>query len=105
MAPIIQTNFDCSKITIWYVFIHTEMYGVDVIIMSEPNKKLAQKYGWHVGKKTDAAIVMVNKTITVTKKGKRKAFAWIELNNIVTYSCYCSPNAGIEHFIKFLTNG
>lgn len=77
--------------------------GVDVCLVSEPNRALAGSRGWLVDERGDAAIWVVNKAIRVAAFGSNDGAAWVTLQGGETiFSCYFSPNRPIEEFQTFL---
>ena len=72
----------------------------DVICVSEPNWTTVSNCDWIRDKNTDAAIKS-NGTMAV-KKEVGDGFCSIELDNLIIYSCYISPNANIQTFECFL---
>lgn len=77
--------------------------GVDVCLVSEPNRALAGSRGWLVDGRCDAAIWVANKAIRVAAFGSIEGAAWATLQGGgTTFSCYFSPNRPIEEFQIFL---
>ena len=76
--------------------------GVDILLISEPNKRLCRKQGWLTDNNSDAAIIFINKGIVVCGTGRGDGYAWAELTDVTVYSCYCSPNVGRRQFVKLL---
>ena len=79
-----------------------DLENVDVILVSEPNKKLTATSEWMTDKEGDAAMLCVNKDIgvQVCKSGVR--YVRCELEKFTIYSCYISPNITLELFKKRL---
>lgn len=75
---------------------------VDIIMASEPNKKIAERGRWLKDQRGDAAILVRNKQIKM--KGFKSAQGWVrlDLETISIYSCYISPNINIKEFGKTL---
>lgn len=65
---------------------------IDIILISETNKTMAKKIGANSDKKQDTQIIIVNKNIKVEKFGKGNGFNWVELEDVLIFSCYVSPN-------------
>jgi hypothetical protein len=74
---------------------------VDVLIVSEPNKKLIGKGEWYVDTNRDAASKVVNRSRKVENSGG-KGYVWVEIGGVRIVSGYVSPNTGIEEFKKYL---
>ncbi|XP_074037206.1 uncharacterized protein [Leptinotarsa decemlineata] len=79
-----------------------EEEGVDLVIMSEPNKKKVAEGGWLVDTKTDVLIKVINNKMKVRKTGVGPGYVWIELDSLVLYSCYIAPNIDMVSFQTYL---
>lgn len=76
---------------------------MDIVIVSEPNKRTCTRNVWLADDRLDATMVFVNNNIAVHNSGKSEGFVWAELLEAVIYSCYCSPNVDLQHFEIFIT--
>nr|CAI5863033.1 unnamed protein product [Callosobruchus analis] len=45
-----------------------------------------------------------NYKIEIIGKGAGEGFVWLEMQEVVIYGCYISPNIGIERYLKFLND-
>ncbi|VEN43382.1 unnamed protein product [Callosobruchus maculatus] len=61
----------------------------------KPNRKLVKKGGWAIDENIDVAM-KTNSNIKIIGKGAGEGFVWLEMQEIVMYGCYISPNVGIE---------
>lgn len=78
---------------------------MDITLISEPNIKLARNGYWISDQRADAAIKIVNKRQKILDYGDESAdFVWTELERVVLYSCYVSPNSTMHEFETFLYN-
>ena len=77
---------------------------VHMLIVGEPNKKIARSKGWLVDERLDAALVTVSRDLPVHSSGKGRGYVWAELEEVVVYGCYCSPNVGIEVYESFIAD-
>lgn len=75
---------------------------VDILLLSEPNKKLAKQHLWHADDDTDAAIAIKSAEVSVTQQGRGKGFAWADVEGYRVYSCYVSPNIDKASYERFL---
>ncbi|XP_075219244.1 uncharacterized protein LOC142323470 [Lycorma delicatula] len=75
----------------------------DIIFVSEPPYDLTSGTGWLVDA-TTAAIGFPVSGIPIISSGSSDGFIWADLGEIVVFSCYNSPNAGIDNFVVFLEN-
>lgn len=73
--------------------------GASLLLVSEPNTRVGR--GWKFDQRKDVAIKAIN-NITPTSSGDGTAFAWSEVEGVVFYSCYFSPNREIQAFEEFL---
>ena len=74
----------------------------DVLIISEPNRRICMRDAWLTDNRLDAAIVFMNKDIVVRNRGRGDGFVWVELSELVVYSCYCSSNIDYQYFETFI---
>lgn len=72
---------------------------VDIILASEPNKKIIKRCGL-TDEREDAAVILVNKNIRAKGIYRGGGYVRLELENADLYSCYISPNIKIEEFKK-----
>jgi len=74
---------------------------IDVVLVSEPNCRLAQL--WITDDLKDVGI-RIGKTDGVVEeaRGKGNGFVWASINSVILYSCYFSPNRSKEEFEEFL---
>ncbi|CAI6362891.1 unnamed protein product [Macrosiphum euphorbiae] len=49
-----------------------------------------------------AIFVTGNSCPTITHHGAGPGFVWVRIDNLVLYSCYCSPNCTLQEFDAFL---
>jgi len=71
---------------------------VDVVLVSEPNRRRVLRGNWKSDLEGDAALLQMSKSLITTKSGAGKGFVWVEFQDIVILSCYFSPNKPIEEF-------
>nr|CAI5851473.1 unnamed protein product [Callosobruchus analis] len=73
------------------------------LLKAEGKTKLVQKGGWVVDGNIDVAM-KPNYKIKIIGKRAGEGFVWLEMQEVVIYGCYISPNIGIERFLKFLND-
>ena len=79
--------------------IHEE---IDVLITSEQYKN--EEGNWYSDSGKLAAVSIVSNRATVDEVGPcENNFRWIKIDGKRIYSCYCSPNSGIDLYNDFLT--
>lgn len=77
--------------------------GMDVCLVSEPNRAFATAKGWLLDERGDSAIWVVNKLVSIEEYGQGHGIVWIKLRGgQLILSCYFSPNRPIEEFRDFL---
>lgn len=100
---VLQINLNRCRGAHDLLEVSTIQKEVDICLLSEPNKAIADKRKWHADERTDAAISIINKKLCVVNGGKGKGFVWLELERTaVYYSCYFSPNLPQSEFEVFL---
>ena len=97
-----QINVDRKIITTDIILDRAKRHRMDIILMGEPNKKTARRNGWFTEEQTDAAIIIINKDLAVHDSGGGIGYVWAELDNIVAYSCYCSPNISMDRYVQHI---
>ncbi|KAJ3661622.1 hypothetical protein Zmor_006010 [Zophobas morio] len=72
----------------------------NVIAISKPNNRIVSQGNWFIDETQDTAIQIIDKPIG--KIGKGKGFMYVEIEQIIIYSCYISPNLQIPTFESYL---
>ena len=98
----VQINVDRRSATYDVVERRARRDGVDVLLLGEPNKRMCDRKGWLTDVRRDAAIVLLSDEVAVCDTGSGDGYAWAELSEMVVYSCYCSPNVGLQTFEQFI---
>lgn len=102
---ILQVNIDRGREATDLLFKTAMTAKVDMILMAEPNKKKVCLGRWLKDKKMDAAILVLNRDIEVLNYEEgHEGFIWVELEGVVIYSCYSSPNITNEQFETYLVS-
>ena len=99
---ILQINIDRKRISHDLLHSIVNRDKIDLCIISEPNKKIAKSLKYLTDRRCDAAIVVADRDIILRGYGGGDGFVWAELEDIILYSCYVSPNVAMEEFEKFL---
>lgn len=76
-----------------------EELSANVICYSEPNLGLAGRCEYGVDASSD---VVIASNLGWMAEGAGEGFVWLELKQVVLYTCYISPNVDIGTFIGFL---
>lgn len=100
---ILQSNLGRKRTAMDLLNAISLEHNIDLVIIAEPNKKFVNKSPWYVDRKSDAAIRIFNRNIKCYKSStSQDGFAWVELDSMVVYSCYISPNIDLADFNAFL---
>lgn len=75
--------------------------GSDVLLVSEPNKKLSTR-GWITDKKKDAAIYFKCNRFAIKDQFDGEGFTGVNCEGLDIYSCYISPNIKIAEYEKII---
>ena len=80
-----------------------EMDGYRFAPITGPNHARTKRTSWEADVRGDAAIWMSKKMRgRVKRRGRGSGFVWIEAEAAVIYSCYMSPNSGMEGYVEFI---
>lgn len=74
--------------------------SIDLLVMSEPNVRLAQGPGWITDKLGNAAFLIRNSNMSIKEYRKMESFVRLGLNDIVIHTCYISSNIPFTDFKK-----
>lgn len=100
---IIQVNVDRGKAAFDLLHSTCREKCIDIAIVAEPNKKMASRGHWVMDSNMDAAIRVFSRDVNILKYDtEQKGFVWIELDDLVVYSCYASPNISEQDFESYL---
>lgn len=100
----LQINIGRKKTAHDLMFQTAAEKNIDILLISEPNKNKAQKTNDLTDKNIDTQIIILNKKIQITSRGKGTGYNWVEIEDMIIYSCYISPNSKIEEFEQYLQN-
>lgn len=95
---MLQINIDRGKAAHDLLLATASSMSADLVMLSEPNRKLAKAAGWECDARGDAALVILNKTLTVSEIYRGKGFIGFKLKDFAAFSCYISPNCSFEEF-------
>lgn len=72
--------------------------GVDIVIVSEPNKRKVAGSNWVKDKRGYVAVIFLNKQTEVTSIRSEEGYLCFHLKQCKIYACYSSPNISMENF-------
>ena len=100
---IMQLNVNRSRLV--HDLLWNDSKDCDILIISEPNKKLSTERGYICDKNIDAAVIIrKNCDISAVIDVHRSCgFVCVEFAMCVVISCYVSPNVEIGHLGEVLT--
>lgn len=101
---VLQVNLNRSKEAHVLAESTADKQGREMLLVSEPNKATVTKEGhkWEVDRRVDAAIWCNGSSYVVRRRGRGDGYVWVELDDVIVYSCYFSPNRSLEEFTTFL---
>jgi hypothetical protein len=73
----------------------------DILLISEPNKKIIEKAQWFKDTR-GAAIKVTNRTVKIIREGAGEGFVYAATADTAIYTCYLSPNCTEAEFEIFL---
>lgn len=79
-----------------------EEQNCDILLVTEPNKKVVQSGGWYCDLRIDAAVKVLSRAVSVIDCRSGNGFVWIETDKYKIYSCYISPNCAYEEYHETL---
>lgn len=98
VIKILQTNLQRKRISHDMAHLIAVREKIDILLTSEPNKKLMKDSGWITDKDLNVAVYFVNKDVGVSKVEMCKGFIRVQLKAFSLYCCYCSPNIAFSDF-------
>ncbi|KAK9731075.1 Endonuclease-reverse transcriptase [Popillia japonica] len=72
--------------------------NIDVIIIGEPNKKLAKDHNLITDYKLNVAVHVTNKNIGIIGHTVGDGYVCLMWKKWCLYGCYCSPNISFKEF-------
>ena len=75
---------------------------IDIIVVSEPNRKMMENSRWIVDKKVDVGVYFRNRNVPIISVEKRDGFIRVQCRTYSIYCCYCSPNVSFTVFEQYV---
>ena len=101
---VLQGNIDRGREAMDLMYKIAEDENADIMIIAEPNRKKATRGKLYVDNQTDVAIVIRNAKHVIRNVIKGDGFVCIELDEVMIFGCYISPNVDIQTYTRFLAN-
>lgn len=102
MTKILQINTNRSHDALDLALATARNLSVDLILISEPNKKLIEKKGWLSDSRKDSCIVILNSDIKIIERGEGEGFTYIKTQEFSIFSCYSSGNRELSELEDML---
>ncbi|KAG5864160.1 hypothetical protein JTB14_032041 [Gonioctena quinquepunctata] len=96
-----QEKIGQGQRTTWPFAIAVEK-NVDLLIVSEPNKKLIESQAWLKDERGDVAALFLNKSVEVTIVRRKRAFLCKHMSHCCMIMTYISPNTGLDNYKRQL---
>lgn len=94
----LQTNLGRSRAAHDLAYATCKRMGVDVLVVGEPNKKLVGSPPWIRDRRSDVAVLFVNRGIEAASLASRNGHLCISLSGLRLICCYMSPNIGMNEY-------
>lgn len=72
--------------------------GTDILMLNEPNKSMVKGITWIKDRRTDVAIYIINRSVTVRKCDCGDGWIKLDLCDTSIVACYISPNIPIREY-------
>ncbi|XP_057666046.1 uncharacterized protein LOC130899891 [Diorhabda carinulata] len=98
---VLQINVGRARLAHDLTHAKAAQLEVDLLIVSEPNKKLTEGGGWVQDKRKDVAVLFRNRDIGVRRLQREAGYVVVELDcEITIVACYISPNVSMIEYRK-----
>lgn len=98
----LQINIERSKAAHDLLLSTTKQEKIDLVIISEPNIILANKYGYIMDNENKVAVRIVNKNLGIIIHETADGYIKLQFEKFHIYGCYSSPNIPIAQFQEFI---
>lgn len=98
VIKILQTNLGRRRAAHDLAYAYAKQQSIDIIIVSEPNKKLVNSDEWIKDRRGDVAVLFVNKGVEILGVMCGDGYVCLNLDKCDVYCCYISPNISFEHY-------
>lgn len=100
MVKMMQVNLGRSRNAHDLMFEDATAKNVDIVVVSEPNKKIASGTKWFTDRSSDVAIYLPRSDVVVNRVTKGDGYLLLELERFLIVAAYVSPNIGIDDFCE-----
>lgn len=98
MLRIAQLNLGRARAAHDAAFADAQKNKVDMMMISEPNVKVATGKKWIIDKKGDVAIAFLNKNLEIDEINAKEGYIHVKLYGIHLFIIYISPNISLQLF-------
>lgn len=102
MIRILQTNLGRGRIAHDIAYAVAFDSSIDIIIIGEPNIKIAKENQYILDNKTNVAIYVKNKDIGICSHSLGEGFVCLKWEHWRLIGCYVSPNISLAEYDKHL---
>lgn len=88
---VMQLNVNRSRAAHDLLYASAIQAQVDLLLVSEPNRRKVLDEKWKVNEESSCAIAILS-SIPVTRSGTGQGYVWVDLKDVRVFSCYFSPN-------------
>lgn len=99
---ILQTNLGRSPAAHDIAYAVARERNVDLVIIAEPNVKLAIDQGLWLDNRNNVAMLVINKHIGVSQVERGAGFVKVTFDGWQLYGCYISPNIPLSDFKDYI---
>ncbi|KAJ8972488.1 hypothetical protein NQ314_000164 [Rhamnusium bicolor] len=102
MMKVLQINSDRSRASHDMAYAVAMREEMDIIIASEPNKKLVQESRWITDSRIDIAVYVRNKDLEIGNIRREAGYVCIKIRDYNVYCGYSSPNIPLDDFKQYI---
>ncbi|KAJ8963710.1 hypothetical protein NQ314_005431 [Rhamnusium bicolor] len=99
---VLQINSDRSRASHDMAYAVAMREDMDIIIASEPNKKLVQESRWITDSRIDVAVYIRNKDLEIGNIRREAGYVCIKIRDYNVYCGYSSPNIPLDDFKQYI---
>lgn len=97
---ILQTNLGRERAAHDLAYATAVKEKIDIMVVGEPNKKIASNIKWIQDKRSDVAVLFLNKNLEIIEVNSNEGYLRIKMKDLYIYCCYISPNIEMDNYEK-----
>ncbi|KAG5894308.1 hypothetical protein JTB14_015548 [Gonioctena quinquepunctata] len=98
MPKFLQSNLGRGRAAHDLAYATAIKRDVDILVVGEPNRKIAQNTQWIKDKRADVGILFLNKRLEVVEASSAEGYIRVSLKKCHIFCCYISPNICFDEF-------